>query len=1031
MEEERPSQDTPSEMEDQASSGPSGMFIAGIALVAILIIAGLFLPPISLGERLGFGGSDEETTTETSPTASPTETETGTVSNPSIPGEADVLVSDGVAVNVSSIGADEAASAIGAFPANAQVRGNVFKVEHDASAVQGKIAINVPAGTAVEMVDLYGWDGSNWRFIPSQIDVETRQIVSPDHSLFQAFALVEPSAPETVAVGAELLPTQTLPEPALASLTELSIGTLTLMGTDALQGNVAEAPAGEFDSFVRVTNVGAVVDQSSLADLLGDSTAQMNQINALVNTAVSGEFAGINLDYQGVDAGQTEAFTSFVSTLADALHAQNLTLAVTLNTPQEAGGQWDSGGQDWAAIGDVADIVYVQMPLDPAAFNDNGSAMQMLNWATRNVDRSKMTMLVNSGAVDRVGDAFLEMPNDQALANFGELQFVAGGEEVEPGTAIELALSGDASPLEWDGNSLTYRYGYEMNGQAHDVWLGNPAALTNRLALVERYQLRGAAVRGLGTVSDGNGYGTALAAFAGLSAPPETSGAAIVWTVLDDSDSVLASESGSDLTFAWAGEEAPGSYTINAEFALGDAVASLGSVMVNVAEPETVLENTETETAVAEPTETPESSGNTDAIDPGDADAVVNVNANVRTGPGLTFGTIAGGLSRGTQVEVTGRNSDASWYQIAMPADGREGWIFGSLLDLNSSLDVSALEVIEVAAPVVADNGGGSGNSGGGTTAPPPAPPPVSNAGFELGGQTHGFANPTLMAYSGMNWVKFQHKWSNGDSPDAVAGRIQQAHANGFKVLLSIPGADHSNIDFAAYISFLGGVAALGPDSIEVWNEMNIDREWPNGQIDPVSYTNNMLKPAYQAIKAANPNVMVISGAPAPTGFFGGCGGGGCDDAPYIAGMAAAGAASFMDCIGIHYNEGIISPSQQSGDPRSEHYTRYFWGMVNTYYNAFGGARQLCFTEIGYLSGQDYGGLPGGFAWAGNTTIGQHASWLAEATSLAASSGKTRLFIVFNVDFTTFNSDPQAGFAMIRKDGSCPACETLRAVMNP
>ena len=51
-----------------------------------------------------------------------------------------------------------------------------------------------------------------------------------------------------------------------------------------------------------------------------------------------------------------------------------------------------------------------------------------------------------------------------------------------------------------------------------------------------------------------------------------------------------------------------------------------------------------------------------------------------------------------------------------------------------------------------------------------------------------------------------------------------------------------------------------------------------------------MLKPAYQAIKEANSGVMVISGAPAPTGFFGGCSGAGCDDNLYIQGMVAAGA---------------------------------------------------------------------------------------------------------------------------------------------
>ncbi len=138
-----------------------------------------------------------------------------------------------------------------------------------------------------------------------------------------------------------------------------------------------------------------------------------------------------------------------------------------------------------------------------------------------------------------------------------------------------------------------------------------------------------------------------------------------------------------------------------------------------------------------------------------------------------------------------------------------------------------------------------------------------------------------------------------------------------------------------------------------------------------------------------------------------------------------------MDCIGIHYNEGIVSPNQQSGDPRgNDHYTRFFWGMVDTYYNAFGGARPLCFTELGYLSPEGYGGLPGGFAWAGNVTIAQQSQWLAEAASLSANSGKVRMMIVWNIDSTTWGDDPQAGYAIIRQGGSCPACDALRQVMG-
>jgi hypothetical protein len=174
---------------------------------------------------------------------------------------------------------------------------------------------------------------------------------------------------------------------------------------------------------------------------------------------------------------------------------------------------------------------------------------------------------------------------------------------------------------------------------------------------------------------------------------------------------------------------------------------------------------------------------------------------------------------------------------------------------------------------------------------------------------------------------------------------------------------------------------------------------------------------------------MVIGGALAPTGYFGGgCSANGCDDNAYLAGMAAAGAANYMDCMGVHYNAGATSPSATSGHPAGgSHYSWYLQPMISTY-SVLG--KPLCFTELGYLSGEDYGGLPARFNWAGNTTVSQHAQWLAEAVSIAANSGNVRMAIVFNVDFTQWGSDPQAGFAMIRKDGSCPACGTLASVMG-
>jgi hypothetical protein len=193
-----------------------------------------------------------------------------------------------------------------------------------------------------------------------------------------------------------------------------------------------------------------------------------------------------------------------------------------------------------------------------------------------------------------------------------------------------------------------------------------------------------------------------------------------------------------------------------------------------------------------------------------------------------------------------------------------------------------------------------------------------------------------------------------------------------------------------------------------------------------------MLITAYNAIKQANPAVMVISGAPAPTGFFGGqCAADGCDDNIFISQMQQAGAADALDCVGMHYNDGIVPPDKTSGDPRgsSNHYSRYMKTLIALYSGVFPG-KPVCFTELGYLTAQGYGPLPAGFEWAANTTIQNQADWLALAAQINKTGNKVRLMIVWNLDATQYDADPMAGYAIIRKDGSCPACASLGAVMK-
>lgn len=404
----------------------------------------------------------------------------------------------------------------------------------------------------------------------------------------------------------------------------------------------------------------------------------------------------------------------------------------------------------------------------------------------------------------------------------------------------------------------------------------------------------------------------------------------------------------------------------------------------------------------------------------------------LRSGPARTTSIITT-LPRGTALTLDGRNRAGTW--VHGTADtGAVGWVARAFLSIRRTLSIQKLPILGASAPSSGGNSSGQSSSAqGAPTQAAIAPPVVSgkvSGGFELGGQVQDLNGNTIAAMqrAGMRWVKRQAQ--NGDG--GAVGLINQAHGAGLKILLSVVGDRNAVVEDGyqtGYAAFVGSLAAQGADAIEVWNEMNIDREWKTGSINPALYV-SLLARSYNAIKRANPNTIVISGALAPTGAEGAFGTGRVwNDDRYYAGMAAAGAGSYLDCVGVHYNEGIVGPNANSGDPRGSYPTRFFSSMLNRAIGPFGG-KSACFTELGYLTPEGYGTLPGGFAWAQNTSVAQQAAWLAQAAVKASGSGRVRLMIVFNVDFTYFGDDPQAGYAMLRPGNRCPACDTLGSVMR-
>jgi hypothetical protein len=934
--------------------------------------------------------NDEIVVTETAVPTAATTLETNAI--PEI--EDKIVVTSPDPVQVTAIAAaDLAAANIEPLPANVSLASDVYAVDSGGTAVTGQIAINTPANADVTLLDLYGWDGTSWVFIPSEYDPTTQQRHSANQTLFQAVALGQADPPDNMTVGgvwSEEVDARS------EKFTEAIVSVVRLGADGELEGSLAEGPADLANPYLELTNIGDEIESEALAALFAEEAAQTAQIEAIVEMAES--YAGVNLNYQGVETDQKEAFTTFVQNLADALSAQEKNLILTLPAPQNADGVSAPGGYDWPALGSIANTVYLQLPLDPYAYAAGGTVDQMLTFATDNIDRRKLVALIPTSPVVRSGETWTSLTAEEQRMHFGDVEFIADTSEYEPETPIEAALSGNISPIQWDETTSAFHYTVD---DAQDVWLVHPATVVYRMETAVKHNLQGIAFTTPTQLPD----------------PAQTVDPAIVWTILDDEGNIVVTESGIETFFTWEGAPDPGEFTLRIDFVSGDMTTPLDRLPIIVAAAEGTEESDESAEIVT---------------------GIVKWNANVRLGPGESYDKFPFPIRKDTEIEIIGRDEFGYWLQIVFSnIDGEQtGWIATILVNVDPAFDISMLEDTTEIPFTVAKAPATESTSEAVTPAPaplsgPPPPvsaPPVVVGGFELGGQTHTFSNPTLMASAGMTWVKFQHKWGEGSNPNDLAGRINSAHAAGFKVLLSIPGTNTypESINFEAYVQFLAGVAALGPDAIEVWNEMNIDFEWPAGQIDPASYVNNMLAPAYNAIKSANPNVMVISGAPAPTGFDNNTNA--WADNRYIAGMLAAGAASYADCIGAHHNAGASSPSLISGHPTgSAHYSWYLLPTLNVYAQL---GKPVCFTELGYLSGEDYGGVPERFGWAAGTSVAQHAAWLAEAVGVAANTGKVRMIIVFNVDFTQWGDDPQAGYAMIRKDGGCPACETLARVMG-
>ncbi|MEA3345387.1 MAG: SH3 domain-containing protein [Chloroflexota bacterium] len=917
----------------------------------------------------------------------------------------------------------------------------------------------------VHNLDLYGWfpalqpeEEGSWRWLPSEIQPPASRLTARLAELPQALLIVE-SQPIPPLVATTLRQDQQLSPEGGEVLRVINPRGLLV----SEQGGLKGTPVG-------VSAEGALVlpsesnwrpGEGQVADvnrLLANPTAREEHVQAILRWAQDKPYDGITLDYRNVDPSLQNEVTSFVRQVAEGLHTQGKRLTLRVSRPVlTPDGTWNTGAYDWLVLGPPVDSIKIPALLNPQAYRPGGEMEKLLDWTTRRVERAKIQLVFSADSLDQQGSRREFLTYAQALGRLAEVAAV-DPPILKPGASLEVQLEAwqEAQGLQQDKEINAYWFTYvdeqeqKPLQERHTVWLENSSSLAYKLRLVQKYNLGGVTVEDLASRENDPQMWRTLQTFAQQATPQGGNQFTVWWTVRGPAGDQIARAPApiTDPSYVWKAPAVSGQYLIAAEIAAdGQAIPSENEQTVWVA----TLTPTPTPAPTPTPTPTPRPPTPTPITTPSLPDGVVMeevTKLNVRSGPSTDFERV-GQLTEGEEIEVTGSTEKKDWLQILY--QGKKRWVSAAYVKLNlAPEDIPVIPDEELPKkPEASESSKGSSGGGSKSHAVAAAPASHSRTSFGYGVQAH-FLNQDhgqiVNAINGMgfNWAKQQVRWelhepSRGQYSFGELDRMVNAcNVNGINVLFSvaaappwaISGGNHYPADYQDFWNFMGALAEHFKGRVkayEVWNEQNLQREW-GAPLSASDYV-RLLSGAYKTIKAHDPNAIVVSGAPTPTGMNDGVTA--INDRIYLEQMYQAGLARWCDAVGIHPS-GFANPPDAhwpEGDKPNrgfdDHPSFFFRNTMEDYRNIMvkygAGGHKLWPTEFGWPTVDNFGVAPApGYEFANDLNEALQAQYFVRAYQMGRNWGWVGVMFLWNLNFGPVcgAADEKAAYSIIRPDWS-------------
>jgi len=314
----------------------------------------------------------------------------------------------------------------------------------------------------------------------------------------------------------------------------------------------------------------------------------------------------------------------------------------------------------------------------------------------------------------------------------------------------------------------------------------------------------------------------------------------------------------------------------------------------------------------------------------------------------------------------------------------------------------------------------------------------IREAGFTWGKVGFGWRDIEGAAKGAFDWSRTDRivEQANHEGIDLVVRVDHQPHwaGGGFPTNGPPDNLQH----FADFLTALASRYRGRIRAYEVWNEPNLVREWGGKLPDPGKYV-KMLKMAYAAIKAADPDAMVISAGLSPTGTW--------DDSIsrpddwYLESMYIAmggNSDGYFDVLGAH-GAGYKSPPERdpavvAADPGLGGHRAFAFRRVEdlrAIMVKYGdGGKRIWPTEFGWATVEGLGVPPAaGYEYAADNTQAEQAQFLVRAYQMGKDWGWVGPMFLWNLNFGPVcgAGDEKAAFGIVNPSWSPrPAFAALR-----